>query len=133
MKTLHILVIEDHPLNLELVTDLLQAAGYSVLQAKTAEDGIRLAQDSFPDLILMDIGLPGIDGIDAARQLKGDDRTRAIPILALTAYAMPEDERNAREAGCAGFIPKPIQPRKFLERIGQCFPGPEGPASQGIS
>lgn len=115
----NILVIEDNPLNLELVTDLLEAAGFAVTPARTAEEGIRLAGDLLPDLVLMDWSLPGMDGLAATRILKGDSRTSGLTILALTAHAMKGDEAVALAAGCDGYLTKPIDTRTFARRIAQ--------------
>ncbi|SRR6266849_1801183 len=112
-----ILVIEDQLLNLELVTDLLQAAAYTVRQARSAEEGLRLAREEPPDLILMDIRLPGMDGHAAVRLLKQDPRTRDIPAVALTAQAMKGDEDQARAAGFDGYITKPIDTRTFARTV----------------
>jgi CheY-like chemotaxis protein len=108
-----ILIVEDNPTNLELVTDLLEPLGYVILPAETAEEGIHLATLELPDLILMDVALPGMDGLSATQQLKGDPRTQRIPIVALTAHAMSGDERRVLAAGCAGYITKPIDTRSF--------------------
>lgn len=112
-----ILIIEDNPVNLELVTDLLEAKGFSILQAQTAEEGIRLARQNLPDLILMDLSLPGMDGLVATKVLKGDTTTRQIPIVALTAHAMRGDEASARQAGCDAYLSKPIDTRTFPQKI----------------
>lgn len=112
-----ILVIEDNELNLKLVRTLLDLEGYRVLEAEDAESGIRLASLHLPDLILMDIQLPGMDGLAATRILKDQEKTRAIPIVALTGFAMASDELKAREAGCDGYITKPINTRNFRETI----------------
>ncbi|NOZ57205.1 MAG: response regulator [Calditrichaeota bacterium] len=112
-----ILVVDDNDLNLELVTDLLEVAGFSVHSATTAEEGIRLAQIAQPDLILMDVGLPGMDGLEAARILKSDARTRGIPLVALTAHAMRGDREKALAAGCDGYITKPIDTRTFVQDV----------------
>ena len=112
-----ILVVDDNSLNLELVTDLLQDAGYTIRQARTAEealDGVRVMR---PDLILMDIGLPGMDGHAAVRALKADPDTRDIPTIALTAYAMAGDEDRARSSGFDGYITKPIQTRVLADTV----------------
>ena len=110
-----ILVIEDNSLNMKLVTALLQIGKCRVLEAGDAESGIRLAREERPDLILMDIQLPGMDGLSATRCLKNDQAFESVPIVALTSYAMQGDEKKAREAGCVGHIPKPIDTRNFLE------------------
>jgi two-component system cell cycle response regulator DivK len=108
-----VLVIEDNRLNMELVSDLLEIAGYTVRQASTAEDGISIAQETHPDLILLDIGLPGIDGHTAVRLLKSDPRTRRIPAVAITAQAMKGDREAALEAGFDGYLTKPIDTATF--------------------
>jgi CheY-like chemotaxis protein len=102
-----ILIVEDNPADLELATDLLEAAGYVVIQAGTAEEGIKLARVEFPDLILMDVGLPGIDGLEATGNLKQDPTIKDIPVIAMTAHAMRGDDEKALAAGCAGYITKP--------------------------
>jgi len=112
-----ILIIEDNPLNLELVFDLLEIEGYDILQAETGYDGIELAKTEKPDLIVMDIQLPGMDGLSATRLLKADPETMDIPIVALTANAMKGDDQKVFDAGCTGYIPKPIDTRKLPEQI----------------
>jgi CheY-like chemotaxis protein len=103
-----ILVVEDNSLNMELTADVLGAAGYTVLQAENAERGIALARAESPSLILMDVSLPGMDGLSATEILKGEVETRTIPVVALTAHAMKGDEEKALAAGCEGYITKPI-------------------------
>ncbi len=117
-----ILVVEDNPLNMELAVDLLELAGYAVLQAATAEEGLELARAEKPALILMDMQLPGLDGLAAARALKADPATRDIPIVALTAYAMRGDAEKMYQAGCAGYIAKPIDTRQFAQTVAQFLP-----------
>jgi len=112
-----ILVIEDTPVNMELVTDLLEVVGYQVIQAETAETGIERARAEAPDLILMDIGLPGMDGLTAAGILKRDQLTKDISIIALTSHAMKEDEERIMAAGCDGYITKPIDTREFPKTV----------------
>lgn len=112
-----ILVVEDNPLNLELVTDILEAKGYRVLKAMSGADAIALVQESLPDLILMDIQLPGLDGLTATGILKDNEKTRRVPIIALTAHAMRGDEEKAHEAGCDGYISKPINTREFPSQV----------------
>ena len=112
-----ILVVEDNEMNLKLVRSLLQLAKYRIIEATDAEKGIRLAREQRPELILMDIQLPGMDGLNATRLLKEDPDLQATPILALTSYAMQGDEKKALEAGCAGYITKPIDTRNFLKII----------------
>ncbi|HTL18392.1 MAG TPA: response regulator [Patescibacteria group bacterium] len=112
-----ILVIEDNPMNLELVTDLLEGSLFRVTQAHTAEEGLRLARELMPDLVLMDISLPGMDGLAATRALKADSTTRHLPVVALTAHAMQGDQAIALEAGCDGYVTKPIDTRSFSKTI----------------
>ena len=118
-ETTQILVVEDNAINMELATDLLEVAGYQVLQAETAEDGIRLAKSEKPDIILMDIGLPGMDGLEATRALKANDATRSIPVVGLTAHAMDGDEEEAMQAGCVAYITKPIDTRRFAADVAE--------------
>jgi two-component system cell cycle response regulator len=117
METSTILVVEDNALNLKLVRSLLSLGGYRVLEAEDAEKGIQMASIHLPDLILMDIQLPGIDGLEATRVIKETQETRKIPVVALTSYAMPGDEIKAQEAGCSGYITKPINTRTFMESV----------------
>ena len=114
-----VLLIEDNVVNQELVTDLLEAHGFSVHRAQSAEDGLRLVRDVAPDLVLMDLSLPGMDGLEATRVLKSDPRTRRLPVIALTAHAMRGDERIALRAGCDGYLTKPINTRTFPQQITQ--------------
>lgn len=108
-----ILIIEDNPMNMELATDLLEASGYVVIQAGVPGEGIELSRVESPDLILMDISLPGMDGLEATGILKQDSGTRDIPVIAMTAHAMKGDKEKALAAGCAGYITKPIDTREF--------------------
>jgi two-component system, cell cycle response regulator len=117
MNTATILVVEDNVLNLKLVRSLLSLGGYQVLEAEDAEKGIQMASIHQPDLILMDIQLPGIDGLEATRTIKENQETRKIPVVALTSYAMPGDETKALEAGCSGYITKPINTRTFIDSV----------------
>ena len=114
-----VLVIEDNEMNMKLARSLLQLGKYRVLEASDAENGIKLAQKHHPDLILMDIQLPGMDGLTATREIKNDPAVKDITVIALTSYAMQGDEEKAKDAGCAGYIPKPIDTRSFLETVGQ--------------
>lgn len=116
-----ILVIEDNAANMTLATFLLDSAGHSVLAATNAEAGVSIARDELPDLILMDIQLPGMDGIAATRMLKSDEATAPIPVIALTALAMKGDEERIRSAGCDGYIAKPIRYQEFLASIAACL------------
>ncbi|MFC1821809.1 response regulator [Thermodesulfobacteriota bacterium] len=119
MENKTILVIEDNVLNLKLVVALLGKEKHRVLSAEDAEEGIRMARKHKPDLILMDIQLPGMDGLSATRLIKEDEDLSGIPVVALTSYAMQGDEKKAHEAGCVGYIPKPIDTRQFLQTLSQ--------------
>jgi two-component system, cell cycle response regulator DivK len=112
-----ILIVEDNAANLTLAIFLLQSAGHAVLSATDAESGLTLARDEHPDLILMDIQLPGMDGLQATALLKRDAATRAIPVIALTALAMKGDEERIRAAGCDGYIAKPMRYQEFLATV----------------
>ena len=114
-----VLVIEDNEMNMKLARSLLQIGKYSVLEAIDAENGIQLAREHHPDLILMDIQLPGMDGLTATLKIKNDPTVKDITVVALTSYAMEGDEKKAMDAGCAGYIAKPIDTRSFLETLGQ--------------
>ncbi len=112
-----ILVIEDNPTNMKLSTFLLESADYEVISAVNAEVGVTLAREGRPDLILMDIQLPGMDGLQATTLLKADEATRSIPVIALTALAMKGDEERIRAAGCDGYIAKPLDYKDFLATV----------------
>jgi CheY-like chemotaxis protein len=117
MAAKKVLVVEDNDLNMKLVKRLLQLGSYQVLEAKDAEKGIQIAGEHLPDLILMDIQLPGMDGLTATKLLKKNDALKNIPVIALTSYAMQGDEEKAINAGCSGYLTKPINTRDFLDRI----------------
>ena len=119
-----ILIVEDNPVNMELAADLLEAAGYVVLKATNAEAAIQLAGSNLPDLILMDISLPGMDGLTATQALKNDPATQRLPIIALTAHAMKGDEEKALAAGCAGYLTKPIDTRSFSKKVASFLDSP---------
>jgi two-component system cell cycle response regulator DivK len=112
-----VLVVEDNAANMKLVKFLLESAGHTVVSATDAESGLTSARDVQPNLILMDIQLPRMDGLEATARLKRDDATRAIPVIALTALAMKGDEERIRAAGCDGYIAKPLSYREFLATI----------------
>jgi two-component system cell cycle response regulator DivK len=118
-----ILVIEDNPANMKLAAFLLESAGHTVLNAIDAEAGLTMARDHQPNLILMDIQLPGIDGLEATAFLRGHEATRAIPVIALTALAMKGDETRIRAAGCDGYIAKPIRYLDFLMTVADQLAG----------
>ena len=112
-----ILIVEDNATNMKLSTFLLESADYTVLAATNAESGLTLAREARPDLILMDIQLPGMDGLEATGLLKADKATRDIPVIALTALAMKGDEERILAAGCDGYIAKPLDYKAFLAAI----------------
>jgi two-component system, cell cycle response regulator DivK len=112
-----VLIVEDNPANMTLAVFLLKSAGHHVLSATDAEAGLSLARDERPDLILMDIQLPGMDGLQAIGLLKGSEATRSIPVVALTALAMKGDEERIRAAGCQGYIAKPMRYQEFLATV----------------
>jgi CheY-like chemotaxis protein len=112
-----ILVVEDNPLNLKLIRDVLQVAGYDVIEAHTGEEGLHLAREDPPDLVLMDLQLPGIDGTETLRRLRQDSLARKVPVVAVTAFAMAEDRERAALAGFDGYIEKPISVRALPGQI----------------
>ena len=112
-----ILIVEDNEKNLKLVRDILQVKGYRTIEATTGEDGVRLAREQIPDLVLMDIQLPGIDGIEALRRLRADEVTAGIPAAAVTASVMKQDVRLITEAGFDAYVAKPISLRDFLDTV----------------
>jgi two-component system cell cycle response regulator DivK len=114
-----ILIVEDNPANMALAIFLVQSAGHTVISARDAEAGLTLARAERPGLILMDIQLPGMDGLEATALLKRDDATRDIPVIALTALAMKGDEERIRAAGCDGYIAKPLAYQDFLKVIAE--------------
>lgn len=112
-----VLIVEDNPANMTLAVFLLTSAGHTVLSATDAEAGIKTARTEHPDLVLMDIQLPGMDGLQATTVLKSGAETSSIPVIALTALAMKGDEERIRAAGCDGYIAKPIRYQEFLKAI----------------
>ena len=112
-----ILIIEDNEKNLKLVRDVLQVKGFATIEAGSAEDGIKLAAERKPDLILMDIQLPGMNGIDALKVLRADPATSKIPVVAVTASVMQQDRKLITEAGFDGYVAKPINIKEFLEAV----------------
>jgi len=112
-----ILIVEDNDKNLKLVRDVLQVKGFSTIEAGTAEDGIKLAAERKPDLILMDIHLPGINGIEALKVLRADAATAKIPVIAVTASVMQQDRKLITEAGFDGYVGKPINLKEFLDAV----------------
>ena len=112
-----ILIVEDNEKNRKLERDILQFHGYRTMEADTAEEGIGLAQATSPALILMDIQLPGMNGIEALQHLRGDPRTRAIPVIAVTASAMTHDQQKIMAAGFDGYLAKPIEVTQFVATV----------------
>jgi len=117
-----VLVVEDNDMNMQLVEYLLEEGGYSIVKASSGEEALAITRNDAapaPDLILMDIHLPGMDGLSVVRQMKTDSRTQRVPILALTAHAMRGDKDRFLDAGCDGYISKPIDVKTFLSSIEQ--------------
>ncbi len=112
-----VLIVEDNALNMRLFSDLLEASGYDTLKCNDGAKAVELALQHQPNLIVMDIQLPEVSGLDITRWLKDDERTQEIPVLAVTAFAMRTDELLVREAGCEGYLSKPIQIRSFLSTV----------------
>jgi CheY-like chemotaxis protein len=117
MSPLCILVVDDHETNLKLASDVLAFEGHRVFQARDAEEALAVLERCKPDLVLMDIALPGMDGLTLTRKLKAEEQTKHIPIVALTAFAMKGDDRKALEAGCDGYITKPLDTRKLPQQV----------------
>ena len=112
-----VLVVEDNELNMKLFHDLLEAHGYNILQTKDGMDALRLAREHKPDLILMDIQLPEVSGLEVTKWLKEDEDLKSIPVIAVTAFAMKGDEEKIRDGGCEAYIAKPISVTNFLETV----------------
>ena len=112
-----ILIVEDNELNMKLFHDLIQAHGYNILQTKDGMEALKLARQHKPDLILMDIQLPEVSGLEVTKWIKEDDNLKSIPIIAVTAFAMKGDEEKIREGGCEGYLAKPISLTSFLETV----------------
>jgi two-component system cell cycle response regulator DivK len=112
-----VLVVEDNDLNMKLFHDLLEAHGYNIIQTKDGMDALRLARQHRPDLILMDIQLPEVSGLEVTKWIKEDDTLKSIPVVAVTAFAMKGDEEKIREGGCEAYIAKPISVTNFLQTV----------------
>ncbi|MGF1608200.1 MAG: response regulator [Kiloniellales bacterium] len=112
-----VLVVEDNDLNMKLFHDLLEAHGYNIIQTKDGMDALRLARQHRPDLILMDIQLPEVSGLEVTKWIKEDDNLKSIPVVAVTAFAMKGDEEKIREGGCEAYIAKPISVTNFLQTV----------------
>jgi two-component system, cell cycle response regulator DivK len=117
-----ILIVEDQEDNRSILRDLLSAAGYELIEATNGAEGVEVARRERPDLILMDIQLPVVDGYEAARRIKADAELKAIPIIAVTSYALSGDEAKARSAGCDGYVTKPFSPRQLLAKVREYLP-----------
>ena len=118
-----ILIVEDEPKNITLLRDLLQVSGYSTIEATDGKQGVELANAKKPDLILMDIQMPEMDGLEATRILKADATTSNIPVLALTSYAMKGDEERILQAGCDGYLAKPFNIQELLKTVAEYLSG----------
>ena len=125
MTDYRILIVEDNERNLKLVRDVLQFAGYDVVEARSGEQGVVLAKECFPDLVLMDIQLPHMDGVEALHRLRDSAETRAVPVVALTAFAMREDREQALRAGFDGYLEKPISVRDLPGQVLHFLDGKE--------
>ena len=112
-----VLIVEDNELNMKLFHDLLEAHGYNVIEARNGSQAIELANENLPDLILMDIQLPEVSGLEVTQRLKADEKLASIPVIAVTAFAMKGDEERIREGGCEDYIAKPISVSSFLEKV----------------
>ena len=117
MRPARILVVEDNPMNMELAVDLLRLQGYEIFTAQTGKEALEIAAREELDLVLMDVALPGMDGLTVTRILKENPKTKHIPVVALTAHAMKGDEERMLDQGCAGYIPKPIDTREFPKAV----------------
>ena len=118
-----ILIVDDEPKNMTLLRDLLQVSGYKTIEATDGKQGVELARVKKPDLILMDVQMPVMDGLDATRVLKAEAATRNIPVLALTSYAMKGDEGRILEAGCDGYLAKPYNIQELLKEVAKYLSG----------
>lgn len=121
-----VLLVEDNDDNRHVYALILRHAGYRVVEARTGDEAVSLARSELPDLILMDISIPKLDGWEATQRLKSEDGTRDIPIIALTAHALEEDRQKAIQAGCDGYLAKPVEPRRVVQEV-ERFVGPPTP------
>lgn len=126
MSGKRILVVEDNEKNMKLFRDVLQAKGYDALEATSGEEAVELATEHVPDLILMDVQLPGIDGVEALGRIRADERTAAIPVVALTAQAMSGDRERFLESGFDGYISKPVDVLEFIQTVARYVEGDDG-------
>lgn len=126
MTTTRILLVEDNPMNRRVVEFLLKAEGYTVIEASDGQEALEMLKTMVPDLVLMDLQLPGLDGFSATRSIKSNPATKDVPVVALTAYAMSGDAERARNAGCDGYITKPIDPDEFPGLVARYLKPPPG-------
>lgn len=131
MPAQRILLVEDNELNMELATDLLEAAGFEVIRATSGEEAIALFPRVQPDLVLMDIQMPGVDGLTATRVLKSQEHAASVPIVALTARAMAGEMEMILRAGCDGYISKPIDTREFVQQVRKALANGPKPSADG--
>ena len=124
-RTKTVLIVEDNELNMKLFHDLLDAHGYNILQTKDGMEALDIAREHHPDLILMDIQLPEVSGLEVTKWLKDDAELRRIPVVAVTAFAMKGDEERIREGGCEAYLSKPISVGKFIETVRHFLGAPE--------
>jgi two-component system cell cycle response regulator DivK len=118
-----VLIVEDQEDNRAILRDLLSTSGYELIEATNGEEGVALAESKRPDLILMDVQLPVMDGYEATRRIKGNVELKSIPVIAVTSYALSGDEAKAHAAGCDGYVAKPFSPRQLLAKIREYLPG----------
>jgi two-component system cell cycle response regulator DivK len=130
MENKTVLLVEDSPDTRIIYSTILQHNGYTVLQAETGEEGLRLAREAMPDLILMNVSIPLVDGWKATALLKRDPHTAHIPVIAVTAFTRKTDKRKAREVGCDGYIPKPADPTRVLAEVQRFLGMPSMPPAQ---
>lgn len=128
MSTTTILVVEDNADNRDIYTTFLRHHGYEVAEAETGDEGVRIAREILPAVVLMDMSMPGMDGWEATRRLKSDPGTAAIPIIAVTAHAMADDRLRAEQAGCDAYLAKPVEPRRVLEEVERLLAGAPAPS-----
>lgn len=128
-----ILLVEDHEENRNIYRTILNHFGYRVVEAPDGREGIRLAREERPDLILMDISIPKVDGWEATRILKADPETMSIPVIAFTAHALPEDRQQAVAVGCDGYLAKPVEPSRVIAEVRRFLGGPRESAIPGAS
>ena len=126
-----ILVVDDNPTNLKLISDVLEFEGHRIIKARDAEEAQLVIARAVPDLILMDIALPGMDGLTMTRKLKADEKTKHIPVVALTAFAMKGDQQTAQAAGCDGYITKPIDTRQLPVQVAEILQRTAAPETKG--